>query len=186
MDGLIFRVNGKTIEDFNRYADELRKRVNELISKMFSKSLESGLQQLAIAFEKNGLDPSLMSTFEKSRINGIISDALPDIIHSSIESINFLTEASIFVKEDCTSIEGEKFRAPLFNRFIILVLIAFIAYSVPAGPFYIIKGLFLVIFIVIFINGIFYIPRRLKYNKKQMKDEEQHLKDDFDRIFHNI
>ena len=186
IDGVIFKVNGKTIEDFNRYADELRKRVNELISKIFSRSLERGLQLLTIIFEKNGIDPNLMSTSEKNRVNGIISDAIPEIIHSSIEYIDFLREASIFVKEDCSNIEGEKFRTPLFNRFIFLVLIILITYIVPAGPFLLIKGLFLVILIIIFIDGIFYIPRYLKYNKKRMKDEEQYLQEAFDRVFRNI
>lgn len=183
IDSIIYKVNGKSIQRFNKDAEAVRRKINEMISKVFGQSLSNGLQHLAQIFQVNGIDVTVGPIPPNDKTNEIINDALPEIFSKNVNNIDFLRDASLFVKYDCGDIEAESFYAPLFYRFSFSIMFLTLAEFTPSGPLYLFKVMFSLIFVGVGISFLYYVPRNLKKRRKIMAQYEEYYKEEFRKIF---
>lgn len=112
-----------------------------------------------------------------------MGEAVPDTIYSAREITGFVTDVTVFVKEECKVIDDEMFVSPLFSRLIILILVAFIVGLLPWGPQYIYKIIGLLAILIIIQNLFAYIPTYLDNAKHAISKKEADFEEEYKRLF---
>ncbi len=182
IDTIIHKINKRSIKDFNTYVLGVQKKANEMIAKGSVKIATIGLNNLMLKFKSKGIDP-ISGSVSSDTFNEIMGEAVPDTIYSAREITGFVTDVTVFVKEECKVIDDEMFVSPLFSRLIILILVAFIVGLLPWGPQYIYKIIGLLAILIIIQNLFAYIPTYLDNAKHAISKKEADFEEEYKRLF---
>lgn len=182
IEAIIYKLNGNKIDQFNNFAETVRRNINEKISKIFTKILDNGLQHIEKMFREKGIDISNGPIPQNPENREMLNEVLSIIINLNQDYITYLMHSSSFAQNSCVPIVKKEFIEPLFYRLSLLGILLFTVADWPSGPYSLIRYVVLIFSFLIFINFLLYIPSYLKKRKRKIEQEKRFLEEEFERI----
>lgn len=178
IDGIIYKINGRSINDYNTQLSSLRKKTNEMISKTFTRIIDNGLDDLKLTFIRSGIEASTLSGNELSFLKTLFEDRLPEIIDQNTSLIYFLLDSVNFVKKYEKPVSGEEFRKPLFYLFSSSFLFAILAGEAGNGLHDTLRIFLITIAIITFVAAIFCVPIKIRKMKANLNSGYEELREE--------